>query len=197
MDLKTLDSLFNSTQKIKEQILLPGEYIFYQGDASCSIFAVIKGQICLERPTSEGRSVIMHTANSGDSFAEAALFSETYHCNAFATISTSIHTYPKQELLKILRAEPDKAEEYIALLSSQVRSLRSKLELRNILSAQERIMQYLSLIADPVSKEIKLTMTIKEYANELGLAHETLYRELAKLQTKGIIERTKEIIIIK
>lgn len=196
MDIYTLDKLFCDSERIKTRKLLPNEYVFFQGDIAQNIFAITTGQIRLERPTIEGRSVTMHVANAGESFAQPALFSDAYHCNAIANTSSIIQIYPKDKILNALRSHPDKAEIYIKHLSSQVRSLRTKLELRNILSARERILQYLFLVANPESREVIFAMPLKEIAGELGLAQETFYRELSKLHNEGVIKREKNKITL-
>ncbi len=196
MTISSLEHIFFTTNPVKKMTLKPGEYVFSQGDEARNIFAVEKGQIQLERYTVEGRVVSMHTANEGESFAEAALFSEIYHCSAIALKASVIHIYPKQHILGVLRTQPEISEGYIALLSAQIRSLRSKLELRNILSARERILHYLYLAADPESAEVQLEKSHKETAADLGLAHETFYRELAKLESEKLIKRFRSKILI-
>jgi CRP-like cAMP-binding protein len=139
----------------------------------------------------------MYTANAGDSFAEASLFSDTYHCNAIATKDSLVHFYPRQKILEDLRSHPEKTEQLIALLASQVRTLRTKLEIRNILSARERILQFFYLSAHPDTGEIFLDISLKNLAEELGLAHETLYREMAKLDKEGIIKRKNNKVVLR
>ncbi len=173
-----------------------GEYVFFQGDPADYIFAVKEGQVRLERSTIEGRSVSMHTAIAEETFAEAALFSKVYHCNAVALMPTVIHAYSKNQILKILTSNTDIALSYIRQLSSQVRSLRTSLELRNILSARDRIIQYLLLAAHPETGVVEFDKPLIDIAQELGLAKETLYRELSKMGAQGIIKREKNKIII-
>jgi len=196
MNIHNLDQLFFESNPVKEKKLIAGEYVFYQGDPARYIYAVKTGEIRLERPTLEGRSVLIHVAGNKDSFAEASLFAEKYHCNAIATVASTIHIYPKDLILKALQSQPDKAEKYIALLSSHVRNLRAKLELRNILSARDRIMQYFLLIADADTREIILHVPLKEMAAELGLAYETFYRQLARMEKEGVIKRNKNKILL-
>ncbi len=163
--------------------------MFCKGDTANNIFSVEEGQVQLTRYTMEGRSVVLHKANAQESFAEAALFSKVYHCNAIATIPSKINCYAKKQILEKFREDPEKAEEFMALLANQVRNLRTSLELRNILSAKKRIFEYLLLTATPGNYEVTVSQSFKELAAELGLAHETFYRELAKLEKEKIIKR--------
>ncbi len=194
MNIHYFDQLFFDSGDILKKALICGEYVFYKGDPAKYIYAVESGQVHLKRPTPEGRSILIHVARNGDSFAEASLFSDVYHCDAVAQEETIIHTYPKTRVHDALRSQPDKTERYIALLSSQVRSLRTQLELRNILSAKERITQYLMLKANPATREIVFHIPLKEMAAQLGLAKETFYRNLAQLEKEGIIQRQKKKI---
>jgi len=62
--------------------LASGEALFRQGDASYGIFAVEHGRVQLLRHATEDRTLILHSARAGEFFAEAALYSEIYHCDA-------------------------------------------------------------------------------------------------------------------
>ncbi len=196
MKIKLLDDLFSKSAPMERRDYEAGDPVFSQGDRALNIFAVVEGQVKLERYTIEGRSVLLHAADAGESFAEASLFSDVYHCNAIAAMPSRINIYPKDHVLGILRAGPENAEMFMALLASQVRVLRTRLELRNILSAKERIFRYLLLAASPENPEVLISVPLKQLATELGLAHETFYRELASLEKDGIIERNDKTIKI-
>jgi CRP-like cAMP-binding protein len=176
--------------------LEPRETLFRQGDPATHIFMVQEGCIRLVRYTVEGSSVCVHTAHPGESFAEAALFSDIYHCDAEALLPSIIHCYPKDRMFSILHEHPDKADHFIALLAHHVRSLCALLEVRSIRSAHERILQFLLLHADPQNLEVERVGTYKNMAHELGLAHETFYRALAELEKTGKIKRTGTAIKI-
>ncbi len=194
--MQTLNDLFHDIVPTEKRVFNQGDHVFSQGDPAAHIFQVLSGQVKLERYTIEGRSALMHTADAGESFAEASLFSPVYHCNSVVTTPSEILFYPKVKVLEIIHSVPEKAERFIALLASQVRTLRTRLELRNILSARERIFRYLLLTVSPQTSEVLIPVPFKQLAIELGLAHETFYRELAALEKDGIIKRSEKSIII-
>lgn len=173
-----------------------GSRIFRQGDRVRHLFAVVRGQVQLERQTLEGRSVSMYRAEVGECFAEAALYSDTYHCNAVATKPSRVLLFPADQVRQAIRSNSATAEAFISRLAQQVRDLRSRLELRNVLSARDRILHYLLLVAGD-SNEVTLETPLKAIASELGLAHETLYRELARLEEDGLVKRRGRSIRIK
>lgn len=194
--ISVLNTFFSESTPLKKREFHSGEHIFHPGDSVHHIFGVEKGQAKLVRFTAEGRAIILHRAKTGESFAEAALFSKMYHCHAIAEIPSRIIFYPKKSILNAFRNQPERAEAFIALLASQVRTLRARLELRNILSARERIFQYLLLVARPEDFEVVIEGSFKDLASELGLAYETLYRELSRLEKDGILKRRKKTIKI-
>ena len=165
-----------------------GDRIFRQGDPVRHLCALEEGQVKLERVTGEGRAVLMYLASPGETFAEAALFSETYHCDAVAIRPSRVRFLPREPVLRAIRDDAGTAEEIISLLASQVRTLRSRLETRNILSARDRIIHHL-LLAAPEGGQVILDSSLMNLAAELGLAHETLYRELAALEKEGRLKR--------
>jgi CRP-like cAMP-binding protein len=174
--------------------LHPREFLFRQGDAAEHIFAVDEGHIKLTRYLSNGKSVVMHIARTGQTFTEAALFSEVYHCNAIADVKTRVRMYRKKDIFEAINRDSSLALEYAASLSREVQRLRMQLELHNIQSARERILQFLLLEAGPDSLEFEIQDSLKNVATNLGLAHETFYRELARLERDKIITRRDKTI---
>ena len=126
------------TTAAKQHALQAGESLFRQGDKTYGIFAIIKGRVQMIRYDSHGRSLVLFTAAEGELFAEAALFSETYHCDAMAATEATVRIYPRPILLFLLRRDPTAAQKFIALLAREVMSLRTRLEVLNIRSASER-----------------------------------------------------------
>jgi CRP-like cAMP-binding protein len=171
--------------------LASGEFLFNKGDSATHLYTVRAGCVRMVRFSREGDPVVMHTARAGDGLAEASLFSPIYHCDAEAVLPSSVTCYDKKIIVAILRDSPEKALAYIALFSRQVRSLRTLLEVRSIRSARDRVLHYLMLLADPETMTVRVPGSIKEMAQNLALAHETLYRTLATLEREGEISRSK------
>jgi CRP-like cAMP-binding protein len=175
--------------------LAAGEYLFRQGDAASAIYEIQRGRLRMIRYTSDSRPVIVHTARQGQLFAEAALFADTYHCDAVATADTRVRIYAKKPLLAALRSEPELALHLTSVLAREVRALRERLEVRNVRSARERIIQHLALMAD--AGALRLDGPLKDLAAEIGLTPEAYYRALAALEKEGAIARTGDRIVLR
>ncbi|HEX7968760.1 MAG TPA: Crp/Fnr family transcriptional regulator, partial [Stellaceae bacterium] len=162
------------------------------GDEATAIFAVERGRLRLIRHTVDDRRVVLHTARAGELFAEAALFSRTYHCDAVADTPARLRVLSKPKLLAAFRADPELALRFMAILARQVMSLRTRLELRSIRSARERVLQHLLLAAAGDGRTVRIEGTLMDLAAEIGLTHEALYRALAALESDGAIARTPD-----
>jgi CRP/FNR family transcriptional regulator, dissimilatory nitrate respiration regulator len=176
--------------------LAAGETLFRQGDKTFAIFAVEQGCVRLLRQTIDAKAVVLHTAHQRQLFAEAALFADTYHCDAVAAVASCVRAYPKRELRAAFRADPAVGERFAAVLARQVHALRARLEERNIRSARERILHHVALAAGPDGRTMHLWGSLIDVAAEIGLTHEVLYRTLAKLEREGVIARTASSITL-
>jgi CRP-like cAMP-binding protein len=162
--------------------LQKGQHAFHQGDTAHGFFIVANGSIELRRVTENGATVIIHTARPGESFAEASLFSATYHCDAVALEESGLVEISRTEVLGRLQGDAEFAIALSQRFATQVQGYRRRLELLAIRSASERV--YCAL-ADGL-----LTKDIKTFASEIGLTHEAVYRALATLTSQRKILKT-------
>jgi CRP/FNR family transcriptional regulator, dissimilatory nitrate respiration regulator len=85
------------------------EVLFRQGDKVTAIYFVEAGRLRLERRTFDGRLLVLGTTPAGEFFVEAALFADTYHCDAVATEPSQVGVYPKEVALNALRTDSTSA----------------------------------------------------------------------------------------
>lgn len=169
--------------------------MFRQGDRAAAIYKVESGRLRLIRRTVDDHLVILHTACRGELFAEASLFAEAYHCDAVAAAQSRVRIYPKAMVMDAVRTNPALAEAFIARLAHQLQELRARMELRNIRSARERVLQYLRLHVH--GRSIAVEGHLQDIAAEIGLTREALYRTLAALEAEGCLTRTESMILLK
>ena len=124
-----------------------GAAVFRQGDPAVAVFLVESGRIRLVRVLADGTPLVLHVAETGESFAEASLSATHYHCDAIAETDAVVLALPKADLLSALAADPAECLALALALAAQVRDLRAKLELRNIRSATARVLAWLRLHA--------------------------------------------------
>ena len=153
------------------------ETVFRQDDKTRGLFFIIQGKVELRRFTQAGQSVIIHRAMERETFAEASLFSEHYHCDAIAITKIHIVELDRTVILNKFHSEPDFAMAIAQRFARQNQSYRRKIELLAIKSAEERILTAIL--------EGFLAENIKAFASDIGLSHEVVYRGLANLTKKG------------
>jgi len=141
--------------------------------------------------------VTLHTARKGEFFAEASLFTDAYHCDAAAAAPSSVRVYPKPVVMEAMRIDPALAEAFMARLARQLQELRARMELRNIRSARDRVLQYLRLRAGVHGRSIAVEGQFQDIAAEIGMTREALYRTLAALEREGHLTRTDAAILLK
>jgi CRP-like cAMP-binding protein len=178
------------------RVLKARELLFRQGDRTAAIYKVERGRLRLIRRTLDDRLVILHTARRGEFFAEASLFAETYHCDAVAAAPSRVRVYPRAAVMAALRADPDLAQAFMARLAVQLQELRTLMELRNIRSARERVLQYLRWRAIEQGRGIAVEGQLQDIAAEIGITREALYRALAALEAEGHLSRTDAEIVL-
>ncbi len=169
--------------------LARGEYLFRRGDSADAIYLVQRGRVRLERPLADGTPVTLGVLRRGQGVAEAALFSSRYHCDARAEVASRFLRFPKETVLDRLRSDPLGAEGLLEQLAGQVRRLRALLEIRSIRRADERVLAYLGLL-ESLGEKWDGDQPTSEIGVELGLAPETLYRSLSRLERGGLIARS-------
>jgi CRP/FNR family transcriptional regulator, dissimilatory nitrate respiration regulator len=179
------------------RVLVPGDLLFRQGDPAAAIYKVESGRLRLIRRTIDDHLVILHTARWGEFFAEASLFSEAYHCDAVAAVQSRVRVYPKAIVMEALRTDPALAETFMTRLAHQLQELRARMELRNIRSARDRVLQYLRLRASGDDRTITIDGQLQDIAAEIGMTREALYRTLAALESEGFLTRTDTAIVLK
>ena len=179
------------------RVLPSGELLFRQGDRAEAIYRVETGRLRLIRRTIDDHLVILHTAGRGEFFAEASLFAEAYHRDAVAAAQSRVRVYPKTIVMAALRTDPALAEAFMARLARQLQELRARMELRNIRSARERVLQYLRLRAGVHGRSIAIEGQFQDIAAEIGISREALYRTLAALEAEGYLTRTENAILLK
>jgi CRP-like cAMP-binding protein len=165
-----------------------GGILFRRGAKTQGIFRLVKGRIRLVRTTADGAEVSMHTAQPGELFAEASLFSARYHCDALALKDSEVLFYAKAALERQLKMHPQAIWAFAAEMAHRIQGLRTQLEIRQIRSARQRVLQALHVRSDEAGRW-KPAGTLKQFAEEIGLTHEALYRAMAALEKEGYIQR--------
>jgi CRP/FNR family transcriptional regulator len=175
-----------------ERAFARGEIIFHEGETAEALFVVLAGQVKLVRYSPKGRELLLHLANPGQTFAEAALFAgETYPATAEVVEAARVWCLPRAVLIDLLRASPELALAMLGSVSMWTRRLASKLELLTQRRVEERLALY--LIARAGSEEleagavIELAQPRNLIAAQCGTGPEVISRTFRRLEDDGIL----------
>ena len=158
-----------------------GDVLFRQDQTTSGLYLVVSGYVTLQRTGLGGDILTLHRAASGGLFAEASVFSATYHCDAICTEAGRVVKIAKADVLATMQSSPAFSEGFTRLLAVQVQQYRAHIELLAIQSAKERI-----LVAVQAGY---FDATVTELATRINLSHEACYRALRGLCNDGHMVR--------
>ena len=160
-----------------------GQLLFRAGTAPAIMFFVLTGEVRLIRLSRSGGEIVLQRARRGI-LAEASLDQGAYHCDAVASVPSTLLSVPLHTVRQGLKEERF-ATAWRTELSRELRRLRAQCERLSLKGAHERIIHYLETEGEHGA--VTLTQTRKQWAAELGLTHETLYRSLGQMMKSGLI----------
>lgn len=167
-----------------------GSSLFHTGDGVSRFFFVNQGKLAAIRCMPNGAEAVMLVANGGEFFAEASLFLPSYTCDARALSDCLVTGWPVDEFRQAVFSDAAAAQAFAKTLAVSLRRQCSRVERLRMKQANDRVLHYL---ACEIGSDgwCELGCTLQEWAAELGLEAETLYRALAQLEKAGTIERDK------
>ena len=170
-----------------------GELLFERGQPATAVFAVEEGWLRLERVLEDGSLVSVARLGAGDGVAEAALFSEIYHCDARAEVASRVAVFDKSAVLARLDGNALAQERLLRHLAGQVRRLRALLELRGLRRAEDRILAYLDLL-EALDEPWREDQPARAMAHDVGLTPEAFYRAMTRLEEKKRVVRDGRLV---
>jgi len=171
-----------------------GETLARIGGRPCSMLYVLSGEVRLIRRLRGGAEIVLQRSQSGF-IAEASLASLKYHCNIIAAANSRLLRFPIPAFSAALDMESNFRKAWLSLLAKEIQKLRVQCERLSLKTARERILHYLE--TEGTDGEIRLLVSRKAWAAELGLTHEALYRSLAQLKRGDVIALNAESIRVK
>ncbi|HJU82689.1 MAG TPA: Crp/Fnr family transcriptional regulator [Holophagaceae bacterium] len=173
-----------------------GQELFAQGDPCTGFFVVLDGQVRIHKAGDDGRDATLSVVRSGFSFAEAALFSGgVFPASAEALGPTVLAFFPRDPFLRLLKEDQALCFKVMESLASWHHKLTFQVQQLSLQDTGERLWRWIQDQArDGV---VRLAVPKKVLAAQLGMAPETLSRQLRSLQQRGLIEAgAREIRIL-
>jgi CRP/FNR family transcriptional regulator, dissimilatory nitrate respiration regulator len=180
-----------------------GMTLFSQGDRAEGFYLVISGKVKIYRLSPQGHEYVMRIVGSGETIAEAAVFSgKTYPASAETLEDSRLYYLKKADFLTLIQESPQLALNMMTGLSQLLRHLAQQVEDLSLKEVSARLARFLldqafkktALPVDGIQFPLELKKNL--LASRLGTIGETLSRTLAKMKQKGLIEISKNVITI-
>ncbi|MEM7726646.1 MAG: Crp/Fnr family transcriptional regulator [Cyanobacteria bacterium P01_A01_bin.45] len=177
------------------------QVILLENDWGGSVYFILDGYVKIRTYNLEGKEVTLNILGKGELFGEMAALDEVPRSTDVITLtSTNIGSMPSQDFLKLLYSEPLAGVRLSQLMAIRLRQVNRRLRLRES-DSQSRVADTLLFLAEGQGKKGQTGIEIpnlphRELSSLSGLARETVTRVLTKIEKKGLIERTPEIICI-
>jgi CRP-like cAMP-binding protein len=167
--------------RIEEHVA--GDLLFRAGTTPRAMYFVLSGEVRLVRASRSGGEIVLQRARHGV-VAEASLDQSAYHCDAVASARSTVLSIPRAAIQEALKNDRF-GMVWRTELARELRRLRAQCERLSLKTAQERIVHYIETEGE--NSAVVLGQGKKQWAAELGLTHEALYRSLAEMEKAGLI----------
>jgi CRP-like cAMP-binding protein len=122
-----------------ERRLPEGSLLFARGDPVTNLFLVLEGTVELTRHRADGGIAVLQRASRNAVLAEASVFSEMYHCDVFAAVSSIVLAAPMAAVRARLAGSPEFAEAWAEYLAHEVQEARLRSEILSLRTVAERL----------------------------------------------------------
>jgi CRP/FNR family transcriptional regulator len=174
--------------------------LFLQGDPATAFYLLAEGRLKVFKLLRDGRTATVRHVEAGQTFAEAALFHETYPSSTETMTGCLVYRFDKDETLALLLAEPQLAVNLLAAMAQLLGLLNRRVE-ELLLPVPARLARYLLARADeqlsPAAgggpgpaggpRVIRLPVSKRELAARLGTVPETLSRTFDRFKRAEVI----------
>ena len=166
-----------------------GAALFREGERADGMHIVLRGVVKVVRFAPDGREMVLHLVRKGNTIGEAAMFQKgTFPASAVAVDDVETLFLPADALFTLVTENPEMA----------LRMFAHKLAAQGQGGAACRLATYLLHRRQIGGGDcIRLGVSREVLANLLGLARETLSRQLSRFSEAGLVElRGKDIVIL-
>lgn len=182
-----------------------GEHIFTDGQVATHMFMIHRGRVKVVVRQAGDRERIIRLAADGEVIGHRAIGDQPiYSATVTALSETRVNTIPMPLFLSTLRANNLFCYHFLLYFAEEMRVLDQDMRELMELDVPQRIAKSIMLNRDVFGfdetdkRKLAYTLTRKDIASMADTTYESVIRNLAELQRKGIIQLVgKEIRILK
>ncbi len=197
-DMDALDDIVKRGRPMKK-----GEFLFRQGDAFNSVYAVRSGALKTFSLSDSGDEQITGFHLPSELVGLSGMDSDSYPVSAVALETTSVCEIPFERLDELSAQLPQLRRQLMRIMSREIRDDQQMMLLLSKKTADERIATFLVNLSARFrargfsANQFRLAMSRNEMGNYLGLAVETVSRVFTRFQHNQLLEAEgKEVHIL-
>lgn len=174
-------------------------HLFHMGEAMTNVYFVIRGNIKIYFINEEGREQIINFLGKNEMFPHHAILrSDPYLASAVSSENSEVVFIDKRDFEDVIRKNPNIAVKLLNYIGEIIIDLQYRLQEKiskptgkQVLLLIRRLAYAHGLVLGDGRREITLKLTKHEMANMIGLARETVSRNLSIFRELGILEISK------
>jgi CRP-like cAMP-binding protein len=197
-----------SLQEVSDQKVMNsfkrGQVLFHEGNPAFGVYCISTGKVKLTKISENGKETLLGISGPGDVIGfQHILKSGINDVTATALEETKVCFIDRQFLNKKIQDEPSCAMELLSHLAKDMADMQERMANFTNKNVRERVAYLLVDLAKKYGTEtghgvrLGIQLSRDEMASMLGIASETLIRELSVLKDDGIIEQEGKVIILK
>lgn len=200
LDDKALDFL---VKRVARRHFKPGETIFVEGSPCDGLYVIEAGIVKIFVSSASGREQTLLIEGPGKTMGDlSVLDGGKYPASAIASTGTDLLLIRSDDLQTLCLQHLEVGTKLLKAVASYVRPMISIVEQLCFSTVRQRLAALLIHLAEGAGKltaygtELRLTSSKKEIASQLGTVPELISRNLAALQSSGLVKvRGKSVII--
>ncbi len=177
------------------------QVILLENDWGSSVYFILDGWVKIRTYNLDGKEITLNILGKGELFGEMAPLDEVPRSTDVITLArTVIGNMPAQDFVQMLSSEPQAGIRLAKLMARRLRQVNRRLRLRES-DSTSRVADILLFLAEGQGKRTAEGIEIpnlphRELSSLSGLARETVTRVLNRLEKKGAIMRTGDVLCI-
>ncbi len=191
------DVLSELAKSITPHRLEEDEILFLEGQSINSLFFVLEGWLKTEKNSAGGRQQTLRLIGPGEVINELAVFSNSETSMSLIALENAmVFKVSRVQVEGLIENYPAFSRVIIMNLSKHIQHLLTQVENLSLYNVEARLARLLLIEAEDDVLIRHSWKTQSEIANQIGTVLDVVNRNLNKLENQGIIEVTREKIII-
>lgn len=180
-----------------------GEAIFLKASPGTGMMAVLKGQVRISAPSTEGREIVLNTIREGEVFGEIALLDgKERTADATAQSACELLVIERRSFVPFLRNNPEVGLRLIAVLCERLRRTTEQVEDMLFRDLPSRLAKKLLELAAASAERnaaglpVATRLSQREIGAMIGISRESINKQLRQWQTEGLLSLESGAVVL-